>query len=60
MLEKESGDPWQLWSLAKQENGTYHLIPKHAPAMALDEALKQAKIAPERFVALKPGQVYEI
>jgi hypothetical protein len=28
--------------------------------MALDEALKQAKIPPERFAALKPGQVYEI
>ena len=31
-----------------------------APVMALDEALKEAKIPPERFVALKPGQVYEI
>jgi hypothetical protein len=31
-----------------------------APVIALDEALKQAKIPPERFAALKPGQVVEI
>jgi len=27
---------------------------------ALGEALKEANVPPERFAALKPGQVYEI
>ena len=31
-----------------------------APVNALADALKEAKIPPERFAALKPGQVYEI
>ena len=43
-------------------HGTFQLTDEaiDAPVMALDEALKQAKIPPERFAALKPGQVYEI
>ena len=35
-LEKDSGQPWQLWSINKQENGSYSLTPKHAPGMGLD------------------------
>jgi L-ascorbate metabolism protein UlaG (beta-lactamase superfamily) len=43
-------------------HGTFQLTDEaiDAPVMALDEALKQAKIPPERFAALKPGQVVEI
>jgi L-ascorbate metabolism protein UlaG (beta-lactamase superfamily) len=43
-------------------HGTFQLTDEaiDAPVMALDEALKEAKIPPERFTALKPGQVYEI
>ena len=36
VLEKDSGQPWQLWALNKQENGSYSLTPKHAPGMGLD------------------------
>ena len=40
-------------------HGTFQLTDEaiDAPVMALDEALKEAKIPPERFAALKPGQV---
>jgi hypothetical protein len=31
-----------------------------APAIALGEALDQAKVPRERFVVLKPGQVVEV
>src|SRR6478752_7524040 len=43
-------------------HGTFQLTDEaiDAPVMALDEALKEAKIPPERFAALKPGQVVEI
>src|SRR5947207_2467296 len=43
-------------------HGTFQLTDEaiDAPVMALDEALKEAKIPPERFAALKPGQVMEI
>jgi L-ascorbate metabolism protein UlaG (beta-lactamase superfamily) len=43
-------------------HGTFQLTDEaiDAPVMALDQALKQARIQPERFTALKPGQVYEI
>ena len=40
-------------------HGTFQLTDEaiDAPVMALGEALKEAKIPPERFAALKPGQV---
>jgi truncated hemoglobin YjbI len=43
-------------------HGTFQLTDEaiDAPANALAEALKEAKIPPERFAALKPGQVVEI
>jgi len=43
-------------------HGTFQLTDEaiDAPVTALGEALKQANIPPERFAALKPGQVYEI
>jgi L-ascorbate metabolism protein UlaG (beta-lactamase superfamily) len=43
-------------------HGTFQLTDEaiDAPVVALDEALKEAKIPPERFAALKPGQVVEI
>ena len=43
-------------------HGTFQLTDEaiDAPVTALGEALKEAKIPPERFAALKPGQVYEI
>ena len=43
-------------------HGTFQLTDEaiDAPVIALDEALKEAKIPPERFAALKPGQVVEI
>ena len=43
-------------------HGTFQLTDEavDAPATALGVALDEAKIARERFVALKPGQVFEI
>jgi hypothetical protein len=43
-------------------NGTFQLTDEaiDAPVIALAEALDEAKIPRERFVALKPGQVVEI
>lgn len=43
-------------------HGTFQLTDEaiDAPVIALGEALDEAKVARERFVALKPGQVYEI
>ncbi|KRR18451.1 hypothetical protein CQ14_34790 [Bradyrhizobium lablabi] len=43
-------------------HGTFQLTDEaiDAPVNALADALKEAKIPPERFAALKPGQVYEI
>ena len=32
VLEKESGEAWQLWTLTKHENGRYSIAPKHAPS----------------------------
>ena len=43
-------------------HGTFQLTDEaiDAPVTALGEALKEAKIPPERFAALQPGQVVEI
>jgi L-ascorbate metabolism protein UlaG (beta-lactamase superfamily) len=43
-------------------HGTFQLTDEaiDAPVQALAEALKAADVSPERFVALKPGQVVEI
>jgi L-ascorbate metabolism protein UlaG (beta-lactamase superfamily) len=43
-------------------HGTFQLTDEaiDAPVVALGEALKEANIPPERFAALKPGQVVEI
>jgi len=43
-------------------HGTFQLTDEaiDAPVNALADALKEAKIPPERFEALKPGEVYEI
>lgn len=43
-------------------HGTFQLTDEaiDAPVIALAQALDEAKIPPERFVALKPGQVVEI
>ena len=43
-------------------HGTFQLTDEaiDAPVVALGEALKEAKIPPERFAALMPGQVVEI
>src|SRR5262249_30758194 len=42
--------------------GTFQLTdePIDAPTLALPQALAGAKIAPERFRVLKPGQVWEL
>ena len=43
-------------------HGTFHLTDEaiDAPVTALGEALDEAKVAREKFVALKPGQVVEV
>ncbi len=43
-------------------HGTFQLTDEaiDAPVVALAEALDEAKVPRERFVALKPGQVVEI
>lgn len=37
VLEADRSQPWQLWSLRKNENGTYCVVPKHAPDKGLDD-----------------------
>jgi enterochelin esterase-like enzyme/sugar lactone lactonase YvrE len=37
VLETDEGKPWQLWSIKKNDNGTYSLIPKHEPTKGLDD-----------------------
>jgi sugar lactone lactonase YvrE/enterochelin esterase-like enzyme len=37
VLETDSGQPWQLWALNKQDNGSYTLTPKHSPDKGLDD-----------------------
>jgi L-ascorbate metabolism protein UlaG (beta-lactamase superfamily) len=43
-------------------HGTFQLTDEaiDAPVMALGEALDEAKVAREKFVALKPGQIFEV
>lgn len=36
VLETETGQAWQLWTLKKNDNGSYCLIPGHAPTQGLD------------------------
>ena len=36
VLAKDRGEASQRWSLTKHENGSYSLIPKHAPEQGLD------------------------
>ncbi|MGB8167979.1 MAG: RICIN domain-containing protein [Chthoniobacteraceae bacterium] len=36
VVEPDGGQPSQLWSLTKHENGAYSLEPKHAPGMGID------------------------
>ena len=36
VLETDSGKPWQQWDLKKNEDGTYCLVPRHAPDKGLD------------------------
>ena len=49
-------------SALAHHHGTFQLTDEaiDAPVVALGEALDKAKIIPERFTALKPGQVVEI
>ena len=37
VLETDRGQPWQLWALKRNENGSYCLIPKHASDKGLDD-----------------------
>ena len=37
VLEPDKKQPWQEWQIKKNENGTYCLIPKHAPAKGMDD-----------------------
>lgn len=43
-------------------HGTFQLTDEaiDAPAIALGRALDAARVAPEKFVAMKPGQVFEV
>ena len=36
VLEPDRGEPWQTWELKKNEDGSYCLVPRHAPDMGLD------------------------
>ena len=58
-------DPAAVLSAAQalaHHHGTFQLTDEaiDAPAIALGEALDAAKVPREKFVALKPGQVFEI
>ena len=37
VLEKDTSQPWQEWSLKKDLEGNYNLIPRHAPEKGLDD-----------------------
>ncbi|MCW3051117.1 MAG: gluconolactonase, partial [Chthonomonadales bacterium] len=37
VLETDKGELWQVWTLKRTENGTYNLIPSHAPGQGLDD-----------------------
>jgi len=37
VLEKDNGQPWQLWSMKRQDNGSYTITPSHAPEKGLDD-----------------------
>jgi sugar lactone lactonase YvrE/enterochelin esterase-like enzyme len=37
VLETASDKPWQLWTIKKNPNGSFSLIPKHAPEKGLDD-----------------------
>ena len=36
VLETDEGRPWQEWSLRKNEDGSYGLLPRHCPGKGLD------------------------
>ena len=36
VLEIDGGQPWQAWRLDKNEDGSYCVVPKHAPDRGLD------------------------
>jgi gluconolactonase len=37
VLETDKGEPWQEWSIKKNDSGAYNLFPKHAPEKGLDD-----------------------
>ena len=37
VLEKDNGQPWQLWAMKRQDNGSYTISPKHAPDKGIDD-----------------------
>lgn len=37
VLETDKGQPWQMWTLKKTDNGNYNLVPAHAPEQGLDD-----------------------
>ncbi len=37
VIEADKGKPWQQWSIKKNENGTYGLLPRHAPDKGIDD-----------------------
>ena len=43
-LEIEKDQPWQQWTIKKNENGTFTLIPRHAPEKGLDHLGGEQKI----------------
>jgi len=50
VLQKDNGQPWQLWSMNRQEDGSYTIVPKHAPGKGID--LLGGKSAPGSKVDL--------
>ena len=37
VLETGSGKPWQMWAIKRNPNGSFSLVPKHAPEKGLDD-----------------------
>ena len=51
VLEKDRGEAWQRWSIAKHENGSYSLLAKHAPEYGLDHNAGKRKVGADKTEA---------
>ena len=56
VLEADHELPWQEWKIAKNDNGTFSLFPKHCPGKGLDDfGGKQSPGAKQDLWTCRPG-----